>query len=150
LKKEKKMANKSAAEHKDENVLYPLSLGESDPYRVKGSDFPNKGGSGVGGKPGHDDLCPESGNQVSPRFVEDGGEGEGGYGTPTEWQSGGRSKTVAANFPVGMNKGEGDEPAEKVDAGVSVDLVSGKVGVSGYKPTPVDEVGGPYVSIGRH
>jgi hypothetical protein len=141
------MANKPNAE---QDKLFPMTLGERDPYSVRGNDFPNKGGSGVGSKPGHDDLCPESGNQVGPRYCEDGGEGEGGYGTPTEWQSGGRSKTVAAAFPVGKNKGEGDESPEKVSIAEGVDFVSGKLTCSAYKETPADETPEASVSIGRH
>jgi len=141
------MANKPNSE---QDKLVPLTVGEGDPYRVKGSDFPNKGGSGMGGKPAHDDLCPESGNQVGPRHAEDGGPGEGGYGTPSEWQSGGRSKTVAAAFPVSKNKGESDQSPDKVSIPEGVDFISGKLTCSGYKETPADETPQSDVSIGRH
>lgn len=141
------MANKPNAEQDKLVELYPAQM---DPYRVKGSDFPNKGGSGVGGKPGHDDLCPEAGNQEAPRHAEDPGAGEDGYGTPSDWQSGGRSKHVAASFPVGKNKGESEDTPSKVSIPEGVDLISGKLTCSSYKETVVDETPEASVSIGRH
>jgi hypothetical protein len=144
------MANKNAAEHNVQDELFPLSLGEADPYRVKGSDFPNKGGSGMGPKPGHDVLCPETGNQEAPRHAEDPGPGEGGYGTPSNWQSGGRSGIVAASFPVGKNKGEGEESPSKMSIAEGVDCVTGKLTCAGYKETSVEETPEASVSIGRH
>ena len=141
------MANKPNAE---QDKLVPLTIGEGDPYRVKGSDFPNKGGSGMGSKVGHDDLLSESELQCGPRHNEDGGMGDGGYGTPTQWNSGGRSPKVSAGFPVGKNKGEGDESPSKVSIPEGVDLISGKLTCSGYSETPVDETPQANVSIGRH
>ena len=141
------MANKPNAE---QDKLVPLTVGEGDPYRVKGSDFPNKGGSGMGGKVGHDDLLSESELQVGPRHNEDGGMGEGGYGTPTQWNSGGRSPKVSAGFPVSKNKGEGDESPTSVSIPEGVDLISGKLTCSGYKETPAMETPQGNVSIGRH
>jgi len=141
------MANKPNAEQDKLVEQYPTQM---DPYRVRGTDFPNKGGSGTGSKPGHDDLLSESELQVGPRHNEDGGAGEGGYGTPTEWNSGGRSPKVSAGFPVGKNKGEGDEPATSVSIAEGVDLISGKLTCSGYTETAVEETPEKSVSIGRH
>lgn len=141
------MANKPNAEQDKLIEQYPTQM---DPYRVRGTDFPNKGGSGAGPKPGHDDLLSESELQTGPRHNEDAGAGEGGYGTPTQWNSGGRSPKVSAGFPVSKNKGEDDEPSTSVSIPESVDLISGKLTCSGYKETPADETPQANVSIGRH
>ena len=140
------MANKPNAE---QDKLIVLTVAESDPYRIKGSDFPNHGGTGMGGKVGHDDLLSESELQVGPRHNEDGGAGEGGYGTPTQWNSGGRSPKVSAGFPVAKNKGEAEESSVSVSIPEGVDLISGKLTCASYKETPVDEVPQGNVSIGK-
>jgi hypothetical protein len=134
------MANSGMSE---QDQLVGQTVGQWDPYRVTGKDFPNPGGSGVGPKPGHDELTKESMLQEMPRHNADDGPGESGAGTPSMWGKEGKG------FEAMKNKGEGGMPATDVSSPLSVDLVSGKIGCAGYKPTPVDETPGPYVSIGR-
>lgn len=131
------------AEH---NQLIELSKSLSDTYHTTGSDFPNKGGSGMGDKPGYNSLTP---SVESARDVEDAGMGESGAGTPTEWQSGGRSAGVARAFPIGKSKGESSESSPTADAfSLSVDLQDGRIDSGSYKATKVMEVADPNVHIG--
>jgi hypothetical protein len=131
------MANSNDAR---QDKLYPQV---GDPYAVRGSDFPNKGGSGMGDKPGHDELTKESMLQEMPRHNADDGPGDSGAGTPSIWGKEGKG------FAAMQNKGEGDMPATAVAIPESVDFVTGKIMCKGYSQTPVDEVGQSNVSIGR-
>lgn len=137
------MANKSDAQRGDENNLVQLTAPEMDTYRVRGSDFPNHGGTGMGDKPGHDELTKESMLQEMPRHNADDGPGESGAGTPSMWGKEGKG------FSVAKNKGEGDIPAKDVMIAESVNMVTGKLECKGYSETPVDEVPESSVSIGR-
>lgn len=137
------MANKADPLHKDQDALVPLTAPELDTYRVRGSDFPNAGGTGMGSKPGHDELVKESELQEYPRYNADDGAGESGAGTPSVWGKEGKG------FDASRNKGEGDMPAKDVMIAEGVDLVSGKLTCRGYSETPVDEVAEASVSIGR-
>ena len=124
---------------KDQLVDMPV-----DQYRVRGTDFPNVGGTGPGSKPGHDDLTPESSLQKYPRHNADDGPGESGAGTPSVWGKEGKG------FPEGMNKGEASMPAKDMSIAESVDLMTGQISAKGYKATPKGEVPEAKVSIGRH
>lgn len=136
----------------DMDSLVPQGEMQKDPYRAKGSDFPVKSVSAFTGQSGShgtaegkDQLVADSENQCGPRHVEDDGPGSSGAGTPTGWQSGSRSGRVASNFSVSKNgAGEG---GTGMDAGVSVDLATGKITASGYKSTKVGEVGDRHAHI---
>jgi hypothetical protein len=134
------MANSGMSE---QDKLVPMTVGESDPYRVTGKDFPNPGGSGEGPKPGHDELTKESMLQEMPRHNADDGPGDSGAGTPSVWGKEGKG------FEAMRNKGESGSPAMDMSIAESVDLVSGKIMCKGYKQTPADEVPESSVSLGR-
>jgi hypothetical protein len=138
------MANKADPLHSVQNELVPLTAPELDTYRVTGYDFPNKGGSGMGDKPGHDDLMPETDLQTYPRYNADDGSGESGAGTPSVWGKEGKG------FMSSVNKGEGDEPSKAMMIAEGVDLIGGQITCKGYKQTPKGEVEEASVSIGRH
>ena len=127
------------ANSKDQMVDMPV-----DQYRVRGSDFPNHGGTGPGSKPGHDDLTPESSLQKYPRYNADDGDGDSGAGTPAVWGKEGKG------FSVERNKGEASESAKDMSIAESVDLMSGQISAKGYKATPNGEVEEAKVSLGRH
>ena len=134
---------------KDE--LVPLTPMQHDPYKVKGSDFPVSGvdaatgQSGAQGKAeGQDMLAAQSENQCGPRFLEDGGPGPKGSGTPTGWESGGRSAKIAAAFPVKTASGEA---GTSVSMAESVDLKTGMISAKGYSATRVGETPEQKVSI---
>lgn len=128
------------------NDLVSQTPMQHDPYRAKPSDFPVSGsdkldgqGSGAHGfSSGKDELAKQSPNQIGPRHVEDGGPGPKGSGTPTSWQSGGRSGTVASNFPVGKNSGESNSGASSLSISESINLQTGKI--QGPSQTRVGEV----------
>lgn len=126
----------------EHNQLVELGKNLADPYHTTGSDFPSAGGTGQGDKPGYNQLTP---SVSSPRNVEDAGMGESGAGTPTDWQSGGRSGHVASSFKVGQSSAE---QGSADGFSLSVNLQDGTIDSKSYKPTKVKEVADPNVHIG--
>lgn len=116
---------------------------QKDPYHAKGSDFKAPKGGKQGDMAGQkNQLCP---GVDSPRHCEDGGKGESGYGTPTEWNSGGRSGHVSGSFSVGQ--ASGGEAGSSVSHPCSVNLESGQSEAAGYKQTRVKETPMAYGNI---
>lgn len=148
-RKKPKRYSQMAKEEAGKNSLVSQTAQQIDSYHAKGSDFSVKkvkaatDQSGERGmSEGQDMLATLSENQEGPRHCEDGGSMK-----PTEWQSGGRSKTVAKCFPVGTNKGEGEDSPSKMSIAVGVDFMTGKI--TGGNLTRVDSVYEDKVSIGR-
>lgn len=140
---------KKVVETSGKNTLVSQSDSQRDPYKVTGSDFSAKevnaatGQDGAyGASEGHNQLAAQSENQVGPRYIEDGGAGSG-PGTPTDWESGGRSAKVAAAFPVKTSKGDGSS----VSLEYGVDCTTGKI--TGGSRTAYGEVPDHNVSIGK-
>lgn len=139
----------------EKDQLVPQSPMQHDPYKVRGTDFSvtnvmaATGQSGSHGTAeGKDQLATNSSNQDGPRFIEDGGPGPKGSGTPTSWESGGRSGKIASAFPVKRNDGEsGSGGVSSTAAFESVDLATGKISAKGYSATRVGEVPENKVSI---
>lgn len=126
----------SSGEH---DKLIPETLEQKDPYRAKGSDFPVKnvmarhGQSGSHGTAeGMDALAHQSETQCGVRHNEDGGAGEHGSGTPSEWGKGGKQ------FTVEVNKGESEEEGKETSIPESVNLMTGYL--EGGSRTRVQEV----------
>lgn len=112
----------------EHDAMVEQSIQQKEPARARASDFSVKsvaakhGQSGVHGTAeGGEQLVMLSENQCGPRHAEDGGEGESGAGTPAGQD---RGATVAKNFPIEMNKGEG-EGATSLSIKDSVDLKDG-------------------------
>lgn len=134
---------------KDE--LVPLTAGQKDPYSAKASDFSvNKVTPGTGQDTGEhgmaegqDMLAAQGEQQCGPRYIESSGPGPHGSGTPTTWESGGRSGKIASNFPMSKN----EDRSTAVDISEGVDFKTGKIVVKGYSETRVDEVGESKVKI---
>lgn len=126
--------------------LIPLLPMQQDPYRARPDDFPinevdefTKQGGAIGAASGKDDLAKLNLQQQGPRHVEDGGPGSSGAGTPTEWNSGGRSARVAAAFPITRGAGESNSKGGQVGIEEYVDLQTGYVR-GGSTPTRVGEI----------
>jgi len=151
--------NQFSGQTKDEptkDVLIAMGAQQIDPYRARGGDFPVKavdaktGQSGAHGTAeGMDKLAEYTENQCGPRYAEDGGPGSSGAGTPTEWNSGGRSARVASSFPIETNKGESSSMATTPSLAESLNLQTGMIEVKGYSPTKMKETGESKVTIGR-
>jgi hypothetical protein len=127
--------------------LVPMTPMQFDPYKTKGSDFPvadvddATGQSGAHGTAeGTDMLASQSENQCGPRHLEDGGPGPKGSGSPTSWESGGRSGKIASAFPVRVNKGEANQEGGEISIPESVNLATGMIEAKGYSQTRVKEV----------
>ena len=137
------------------NELEPQTPHQVDTYHVKGSDFPVSnvaaatGQSGAHGTAeGANALAAQSENQCGPRHIEDGGPGSKGSGTPTTWESGGRSAKVSSAFPIKKNSGESESGGtSSVGASESVNLSTGLVEAKGYSSTRVKETPEKKVSI---
>jgi hypothetical protein len=134
--------------------MVPMTPMQFDPYKTKGSDFPVTDvdeGTGQGGAhgtaEGTDMLASQSENQCGPRHLEDGGPGPKGSGTPTSWESGGRSGKIASAFPVRVSKGEANQEGGETSIPESVNLATGMIEAKGYKATKVGEVHEGKVSI---
>lgn len=134
----------------EKDELVSMNEMQKDPYRVKGSDFSVSNVSAATGQSGThgtaegiDKLAAQSENQCGPRHIEDGGRGSGS-GTPTAWESGGRSGKVSSAFPVKRNDAES---APSVASFESVDLKTGKIMAKGGSSTRVGEVAENKVSI---
>jgi len=95
---------------KDQLVSVPVDL--ADVYRVTGSNFPNVGGSGMGSKPGYNQLVQEATAEEAPRTLE--GDSEG----PSVWGKGGTAFSVAKSSA---------EAGTAQSAGFGVDLVNGDI-----------------------
>lgn len=134
--------------------LVPLTPMQHDPYRAKASDFPvgavdaATGQGGAHGKAeGMDMLASQSENQCGPRHLEDSGPGPKGSGTPTGWESGGRSAKIASAFPIRTSGGEAMAEGGEIAIAEFVDLKTGMIGAKGYGSTRVKEVQEKKVSI---
>lgn len=116
----------------EKDTLVSLNAAQTSPNEAKPSDFPS-GGSGQMAE-GKDQLCGQTANQRGPRQAQDSGDM-----TPSVWGK--------ATHTVSTNKGESSSGLKSVSDPNSVDLVTGKLVVSGYGATKVGEVGDPKASI---
>ena len=123
----------------EKDTLVSLNPAQSNPYDAKPSDFPKSGGGQMA--EGKNQLVRESEYEESPRHCQDDGPGSSGAGTPSNWGVGG------TQFKVGTNSGESSSAPPKVSDPNAVDLVTGKIVISGYSATKVGEVGDPKASI---
>jgi hypothetical protein len=126
---------------------------QHDPYRANPADWPVKdvdaadGQSGpTGTAEGKNLLVTLSETQGGPRFVEDGGAGSSGAGTPTGWHDGGRSAKIAAAFPIRTNDGEANQEGGEIPIAESVNLMTGYIEAK-TKRTRVQEVPEEKLSI---
>jgi hypothetical protein len=133
--------------------LVPLTPMQHDPYKAKPENWPVKdvdSGDGQSGSHGTavgaNALASLSENQCGPRHIEDSGPGPKGSGTPTGWESGGRSAKIASNFPIQTNKGEANQEGGETSISEFVDLKTGYIG-AGTSRTRVQEVPEKSVSI---
>jgi hypothetical protein len=103
--------------------LIELSKAQTDPGSVSGKDFKVK--VPAEGKGGNDDsLIDLSHNQCSPRSTEDGHTDGKTYGSPVPED---RSKIIARNFPVSVNKGEASDKPGSVSGVRSINLKTGQL-----------------------
>jgi hypothetical protein len=144
-RKQSSFDNQNSDEMGVKDSLVTHSPNQKDPYRAQGSDFPLKKVSAAHGQsedaPGENNkLVTLSTNQESPRDTENKG-GEADSMTTSRGN-------IAANFKVSRNSGESG--VAPVDPGneYSVNLSTGRIECSGYKPTRVKEVAEDEVSIG--
>lgn len=100
--------------------LVSLSKGQTDPGSASGKDFKVKVPS-YGEAGGADELVKLSDYQESPRCTEDGHGSKGGP-VPED-----RSKHIAKNFPVSVNKGESSDAPGKLSAMRTLDLKTGQL-----------------------
>lgn len=107
--------------------LIKLSKGQTDPGSASGKDF-KVSVPKAGEASGADQLVKMSSSQESPRSTEDGSGGKG-YGSPVPED---RSKHIAKNFPVSVNKGESSDAPGKSSTAYSVDLKSGQLSPNVY------------------
>jgi hypothetical protein len=138
------------------NELIGIDGNQQDPYRAKGSDWPDgktSADAGHGQGSGADYESPNGGeknrliddsqNQCGPRFIEDDGPGQYGSGTPVP---GNRAARVAANFSIDRNDGESRSDGGESGIPQSIDLQTGYI--VGGDQTVVREVPQFNVSIG--
>lgn len=136
----------------EKNSLIWQNSNSVDTYHARGTDFPLKKNTDESGMAtwgnfkagGYNDLVDDNVNQCGPRHAEDDGPGSSGAGTPV----GRNADTVAANFKIEVNDGEGNNDTGEMSAQVMVDFSSGQISAEGYSSTPVDETEEPHVTIG--
>lgn len=131
--------------------LVDLNDAQSNPYVVTGDSFSPvdadpalKGGamwpSSKGA--GHNELVDPTMIQCSPRTAEDDGMGAMGSGTPVPSR---RGMKVDATFKPELS----DEGGMSLPGFTELDFQTGKLVAPGSR-TPVDEVPGRHVHIGKH
>jgi len=137
--------------------LVSIAANQTNPYDAKARDFPDgktsadaRHGQGSGASwenrdaGGKDDLVKLNDNQEGPRNAEANMEG----GNAIDDSMSERAQMVARNFPIERNRGESSSSAQSPMLAESIDKLEGRIKVSGYSATCVDEVPDRQVSIG--